>query len=158
MKRRTFLSGLAAGLACASPAFAEEVVDSIVRQLKTLGFKNIAQERTLLGRVRITATRKDGLREIIVNPKTGEILRDLWTPTSGKKGELTIIDDRDGGTDGGGKDGGGDDDDDDDGGGDDDDDDDDDHDDDDGGDDGGDDNSGEGSDNSGHGGGDDDED
>ncbi len=140
MKRRVFLSGLAAGIALAAPAFAEEVVDSIVRQLKTLGFKEIAQERTLLGRVRITAARKDGLREIIVNPKTGEILRDLWTPVSGKKGELTIIDDR-GDNSGRGGNGGGDRDDD---GGE------DDHDDDHSGD-----NSGSGSDNSGHGGGED---
>lgn len=145
MKRRVFLSGLAAGIALAAPAFAEEVVDSIVRQLKTLGFKDIAQERTLLGRVRITAARKDGLREIIVNPKTGEILRDLWTPVSGKKGELTIIDDRGdhSGSGGNGGNGGGDRDDDDGG--------DDDHDEDHSGD-----SSGSGSENSGHGGGEDD--
>lgn len=140
MKRRMFLSGLAAGIALAAPAFAADVVDSIVRQLKKLGFRHIEQERTLLGRVRITAVRKDGRREIIVNPKTGEILRDLWTPTSGKDGELTIIDDP-----GSRSDDGGDDDDDDDDGDDDDDRDDDDDDD-------------EDDDNSGHGGGDDDDD
>jgi uncharacterized membrane protein YgcG len=94
MKRRAFLSGLAASIALASPALAEGVVDSIIRQLKRLGFDGIAQERTLLGRVRITADRKDGHREIIVNPRTGEILRDLWTPKAGEKGELAIIDDR----------------------------------------------------------------
>jgi hypothetical protein len=141
MKRRAFLSGLAAGIVLAAPAFAADVVDSIVRQLKKLGFRDVEQERTLLGRVRITARRKDGRREIIVNPKTGEILRDLWMPTSGKDGELNIIDDR--GRDDGGK--GGDDDDKDD---------DDDHDDDHG----DDDNSGKGGGNSGHGGGGDDDD
>ena len=62
MKRRTFLSGLAAGIALATPAFADGVVDSIVRQLKKLGFRSIVQERTLLGRVRTTAALKDGRR------------------------------------------------------------------------------------------------
>ncbi len=94
MKRRAFLSGLAAGIAIGMPAVAEGVVDSIVRQLKKLGFGGITEERTLLGRIRITASRKDGRREIIVNPQTGEILRDLWTPDAGGIGGVTIIDDR----------------------------------------------------------------
>jgi len=93
MKRREFLSGLAVGLALATPAAAQEVVDSIIRQLKKLGFRSVVQERTLLGRVRILAKRKDGEREIIVNPRTGEILRDLWTPVAGSSGKVTIIDD-----------------------------------------------------------------
>jgi hypothetical protein len=96
MKRREFLYGLAAGVAIATPVGAEGVVDSIVRQLKGLGFRTIVQERTLLGRVRIIATREDGQREIIVNPKTGEILRDLWTPVGGGPGAIAIIDDRSG--------------------------------------------------------------
>jgi len=95
---------------------AEGVAEDIVRQLKRLGFRGVAQERTLLGRVRIVATRSDGQREIIVNPKTGEILRDLWTPAvDGEAGGVPIIDDRwgrsgsdgDGGGDGGGGHGGG---------------------------------------------------
>lgn len=94
MKRRAFLCGLAAGIVLASPALAADVVKSIIRQLRKLGFSEIAQERTLLGRVRITAARQDGRREIIVNPKTGELLRDLWIPNSGQGGALTIIDDR----------------------------------------------------------------
>lgn len=93
MKRREFLFGLVAGVAVGTPALAEGAADSIVRQLKRLGFREIVQERTLLGRVRITAHRKDGDREIIVNPNTGEILRDLWTPTGGSAGDLAIIDD-----------------------------------------------------------------
>ena len=83
MKRRFFIAGLAAGVAFAAPALAQSIVDSILRQLKQQGFRSIVQETTLLGRVRITAERKDGFREIIVNPKTSEILRDLWTPVAG---------------------------------------------------------------------------
>lgn len=93
MKRRDFFLGLAVGIALGSPVFAEAVVDSVVRQLRNLGFRSIVQERTLLGRVRITARRKDGLREIIINPRTGEILRDLWT-TAGGSDAAPIIDDQ----------------------------------------------------------------
>lgn len=96
MKRREFLSGLAVGLALASPAAAQDYVDSIVHQLKKQGYRSIVLERTLLGRVRILADRKDGEREIIVNPRTGEILRDLWIPVDGTKGKVTIIDDHSG--------------------------------------------------------------
>jgi hypothetical protein len=96
MKRREFLTGLAIGAALASPAAAEDVVDSIVRQLRNQGYRSIVQERTLLGRVRILADRKEGEREIIVNPRTGEVLRDLWTPVDGADGKVTIIDDHSG--------------------------------------------------------------
>ena len=93
------MDGDAAGVAFGAPAMAEGVADGIVRQLKRLGFRNISQERTLLGRVRIFAQRKDGQREIIVNPKTGEILRDLWMPLADGEGGITIIDDRHGKSD-----------------------------------------------------------
>ncbi|MES2914202.1 MAG: hypothetical protein V4753_03685 [Pseudomonadota bacterium] len=93
MKRREFLYGLAAGVAFGAPAMADGVADSIIRQLKRLGFRTVSQERTLLGRIRIVAKRGDGQREIIVNPKTGEILRDLWMPVAdGGGGDITIID------------------------------------------------------------------
>ncbi len=91
MKRREFVAGLLAAGAFAAPAFADDIVESIVRQLKRQGFGAITQERTLLGRVRIAAKRKDGSREIILNPRTGEILRDLWTPIDGGKGRVEII-------------------------------------------------------------------
>jgi hypothetical protein len=95
MRRRVFMAGLAVGLLGGAPAFAEDVVASVKRQLRSLGFRSIVEERTLLGRVRITATRKDGVREIIVTPKTGEILRDLWLAKGSGSG-MPIIDDREG--------------------------------------------------------------
>ena len=70
MKRRAFLTGLVSGATLAGPALASDVVDSIISQLKKQGFRSIVQERTLLGRVRIVAEKKDGTREIIVNPRT----------------------------------------------------------------------------------------
>jgi len=85
---------LAAGAVLGGPAFAQDYVASIVRQLRKQGFQTVVQERTLLGRIRIVATRGDGRREIIVNPGTGEILRDLWTPESGGSRDVVIIDDK----------------------------------------------------------------
>ena len=102
MKRRDFLSGLVAGAALAGPALAQDYVDRVIAQLRAQGFREIGQERTFLGRIRITAARSDGTREIIINPNNGEILRDLWTPLDGKSPGREIIDDKPGrGTDGG---------------------------------------------------------
>lgn len=119
MKRRDFLSGLIAGAALAGPALAQDFVGSVIAQLRQQGFLSVAQERTLLGRVRITASRKDGSREIIINPNNGEIMRDLWTPLDRGGRQLDIINDKSGrgggGNGGGGSGGSGDDDEDDEG-------------------------------------------
>jgi hypothetical protein len=96
MKRRALLSGLVAAVVTAAPALAQDLIANIVAQLKRQGFRSVVTERTLLRRVRIVATRRDGVREIIVNPRTGEILRDLWTPASGGNSKVDIIDDRSG--------------------------------------------------------------
>jgi hypothetical protein len=137
MKRRDFVSGLVAAAILSGPVLAQDYVASVISQLERMGFRIVRQERTLLGRVRIVGTRGDGRREIIINPNSGEILRDFWSPTSGGNSTSTIIDDKSRNSGSGS-------------GGDDDDDDDDDH--------GGSDNSGSGSSNSGSGGGDDDDD
>ena len=80
MDRRKLLGlGLAALVSAATPAFADSYSDNVVSQLKRRGFKRINVGRTLLGRTRIVATGNGGRREIILNPRTGEILRDLWT-------------------------------------------------------------------------------
>ena len=121
--RRKFLAGLACGLIVATPAAAQDYVADIVSQLKQQGFSTIVQERTLLGRVRIMASSSDGEREIILNPNTGEILRDLWIPAQGSTRKIAIVDGKDGTVDDD-DDEDDDDDDDEDGGGDDDDDDD----------------------------------
>lgn len=94
MKRRDFLSGLVASAALTGPALAQDYVDSVIAQLSGMGFRSIRQERTLLGRVRILATRNDGRREIIINPNNGEILRDLWIPLDEGSRSLAIINDK----------------------------------------------------------------
>ena len=95
MKRRQILTGIlgAMGLQMltALPALAQTFVEQIVTQLREQGFESIEVERTLLGRTRIAALRSDGSREIVLNPNTGEILRDLWTSTSGRNsGRINI--------------------------------------------------------------------
>jgi hypothetical protein len=114
MKRRDFLSGLAASVALSGQALAQDYVGSVTSQLKKMGFRITREERTLLGRVRIVATRSDGRREIIINPNSGEILRDLWTPVQGSKRTSDIISDKSGGGSSSSSDDDGDDDDDDD--------------------------------------------
>lgn len=60
---------------------AQGIVDQVTDQLRAQGYSTIELHRTLLGRTRIVAINGDGSREIIINPNSGEILRDLWEPT-----------------------------------------------------------------------------
>lgn len=83
MDRRIFLSALCASLACASAGYAASFEDSVVSQLRAQGYGAISLERTLLGRVRILAQMGARRREIILNPRTGEILRDIMLDAQG---------------------------------------------------------------------------
>ena len=86
------MAGLMLCGAFQSPAEARDLTATIIQQLTRQGFVDVAQERTLLGRVRITATRNGGHREIIFNPNTGEILRDLWQPGVEDAEDIDLID------------------------------------------------------------------
>ena len=77
MAGKAFL-GIMAGLLLASAAHAEGFADAIVAELRASGFDRIETEQTWLGRTRIVAVGAEGMREIVINPATGEILRDLW--------------------------------------------------------------------------------
>jgi hypothetical protein len=95
MKRRVFLTGITAITATAfagASAFAATFAEDVVGQLAKQGFSNIEVGSTWLGRLRITGLRGDGQREIILNPRTGEILRDTWL-TAGTRAAKPIIDD-----------------------------------------------------------------
>lgn len=59
-------------------AVAQSAQESIVSQLQAQGFSEIRLSRTWLGRIRVVASRGDTRRELVFNPQTGEILRDLW--------------------------------------------------------------------------------
>lgn len=78
MKRVLFTAAFAAMTWIGAPAAAEDIQDVLVGQLTEQGFTRIQIGRTFLGRVRIVATSPDYSREIIFNPRTGEILRDYW--------------------------------------------------------------------------------
>lgn len=92
MKRTPLhLATMLAVLLTGSAAFADFEQD-IVRQLQDMGFSQVEVTRTLLGRVRITAAGADGTREIILNPNTGEILRDLWLRQEGGSSDRTLLD------------------------------------------------------------------
>lgn len=63
------------------PAVADDYVATVVSELQSQGYDRIVVEYTLLGRVQIQASRSDISREVVLNPRTGEILRDLRTRT-----------------------------------------------------------------------------
>lgn len=96
MKRREFLVGLATAAPLAlsgSAVFAATFAEDLIAQLTKMGFLEFEVETTWLGRVVIIATRGDGVREIVLNPRTGEILRDVWRPTSGAGATRVVLDD-----------------------------------------------------------------
>ncbi|MGC9368997.1 MAG: hypothetical protein ACP5DX_05580 [Paracoccaceae bacterium] len=83
MKRRKFLRQFLAATAAVSilaagPVAAASLEDRVVEQLREQGFESIRISRTWLGRLRIKARGRGYEREIIINPRTGEILRDFW--------------------------------------------------------------------------------
>lgn len=88
MNRRLFLAGCVLALA-PLPALAESLPDRVIRQLKAQGFTRFKVSRTWLGRTRIIATSPTQSREIILNPRTGEILRDYWHARDDAKGSTT---------------------------------------------------------------------
>ncbi len=77
MFRRAFLLGLVAALFGAGGSLAQGYADTLLSELRRDGYGDFVLSRTLLGRLRIVAERNGRRREIILNPNTGEILRDL---------------------------------------------------------------------------------
>ena len=97
MGRKKFVGALVVGAMGGTPAMADVFSERIVQQLEQQGFTSISTERTWLGRTRIVAEGRDGQREIIVNPNTGEILRDLLLAInagSDSNGDLVSVSDR----------------------------------------------------------------
>ena len=127
MDRRKFLVLVTAfSLSGTMPAWAD-MEDEIVERLVEAGFGKIEITRTLLGRVRIVAIKGNIRRELVINPRTGEILRDVTLVAEGEKSSSNSSDgkggssnsgsgsdddgsDDDSGDDDGGDDSGGDDD------------------------------------------------
>jgi hypothetical protein len=74
MKRLLFAAALLA--ASAGPALARTIEDQVLSNLAAQGYVILEQGYTFLGRLRIVAENERFHREIVVNPGTGEILRD----------------------------------------------------------------------------------
>lgn len=53
-----------------------DVVDKVISQLRADGYSAVTVSRTLLGRARIVGQGAPGAREIVVDRRTGEVLRD----------------------------------------------------------------------------------
>jgi hypothetical protein len=83
MKWRNRLAVAFAVAVLASAVQAESIPDQMVRHLREQGFAQITVKRTWLGRTRIVAVSGNITREIIIDPRTGEILRDLSRSASG---------------------------------------------------------------------------
>jgi len=78
MKRRDFLLLGSIMLVAARPAAANTFVDSLIGVLREEGYRNFEISSTFLGRTRIVASSATRRREVVLNPRTGEILRDYW--------------------------------------------------------------------------------
>lgn len=89
MMKRVILAAAAVLALSGAAVQALEVEENIVAQLRGQGYTFVQVTRTWLGRIRIDAKQGDVRREIVINPNTGEILRDY-------QGKVTILaDDRD---------------------------------------------------------------
>ncbi|WP_372839528.1 hypothetical protein [Phaeovulum sp.] len=69
--------------------------DQIVQQLRNQGYGEITISRTFLGRTRIVAIGALGRREIIIDPRNGVILRDLYIDANNvaARGRFVLEDD-----------------------------------------------------------------
>ena len=61
---------------CGSTGFAATYEERVVVQLRAMGYTDITVSFTMLGRAQILAVNQQQTREIVLNPRTGEILRD----------------------------------------------------------------------------------
>jgi uncharacterized membrane protein YgcG len=92
MKRRIFVAAICICLGSAGAAMARDLADTIVSQLRSQGYTDVTVSNTWLNRTRIFAQSDNAQREIILNPRTGEILRDLYI---GDDSGARIVDDDD---------------------------------------------------------------
>lgn len=77
MMRKLILTAAALTVLTLGPASAQTYELDITAQLRAQGYQNISLSHTWLGRTRIVALLGSDLREIVLDPNTGEILRDL---------------------------------------------------------------------------------
>lgn len=84
MNRRVFLLSSAGALLLANTAFAAAShEEGVARALIGQGYRITSRRRTWLGRVRFTAEKGRIEREVVLDPSSGEILRDYSSADSG---------------------------------------------------------------------------
>jgi hypothetical protein len=76
MRPLILVTALALGLGFGQPGLATPGQDMVTASLQQQGFEVRLVHWTLLGRIRIIAVSDTVRREIVINPNTGEILRD----------------------------------------------------------------------------------
>lgn len=77
-----FILVLLAILAAGPLAAQTDVVEDITAELVAEGYVLLDRRNTLLGRTQIVVRLGDEVREIVIDPNTGEILRDLPRPAT----------------------------------------------------------------------------
>ena len=70
--------------AAAAAVQAQSPQENVIRLLLDQGFEITSQRRTLLGRFKIVATDGTYIREIVILPTTGDVLRDQLTYATGE--------------------------------------------------------------------------
>lgn len=76
MSFRRFLMVFWLGLVLPGVVFAQSVREDVEAALVEQGYQIVTVGRTLLGRLRVVAQNETIRREIVINPTTGEVLRD----------------------------------------------------------------------------------
>ncbi|MFV0299943.1 MAG: hypothetical protein ACK5IP_03510 [Paracoccus sp. (in: a-proteobacteria)] len=80
--------GLAGGAAQAAP---DDYAAQVVRQLSDQGYRQIEVRRSLLGKLIVTGSRPGLKREIVIDPRNGELLRDLVRRSGGALGGVKPV-------------------------------------------------------------------
>jgi hypothetical protein len=101
MNRRHVLFSATTFVLLSTTAARADYVEDVVEWLTGQGYRNIEVTRTFLGRVKIVASKGNGRRELICNPRTGEILRDIWIDADGEIHPPTVTSDSSGSNSGG---------------------------------------------------------
>jgi hypothetical protein len=76
MKLRHILVGVLVTATLAAPVVAQDIQDDVEAALIAQGYEIVNVGRTWLGRLRLVAENDEIRREIVINPTTGEVLRD----------------------------------------------------------------------------------
>lgn len=64
-------------LSLATTASAQSLEETVITRLKDDGWTCIVRSKTLIGRVRLIGLREGEIREVVIEPRTSEILRDI---------------------------------------------------------------------------------